>query len=79
MKIAYCPTCKPAAILAIGSVPTEIIVKGKKQAVKPPSHVVGTEIHTAKTAEVKDLTRLLGEALDVYLKRVAETYKGALV
>ena len=63
MKVSYCPTCKPVVILAIGETPTEIIVKGKKKPVKPPSHVAGAEIHTAKAAEVKDLPRLPGESV----------------
>lgn len=79
MKIAYCVKCNPVAVVAIGAVPSEVVIRGKKKAVKPPSHAVKGEVHEAKLAEVPELPRLLGEALDAYLKRVVDANKAVLV
>jgi hypothetical protein len=79
VKISYCAKCKPAAIVSIGASPTEVVIKGKKVPVKPPSHIVNGQVHEAKLLEVKDLPRNPGEDIAAYMKRIVDANKAALV
>jgi hypothetical protein len=69
LKIAYCADCK--AVIAIGSLPETVLVKGKPT----PYHYRHTHkgsTHTATLMEVADEPRGQGEALDHYFKRIAK-------
>lgn len=64
MKLAYCTTCDPAEVVAVGAF-------SEKPA---PSHRVNGKVHKCEIVEVPDLLMEPGEEAGAYLVRVGEKF-----